>query len=511
MNAPQTVLSKTGKRQLAWGDLVSNTSQRVGVVDVGSNSVRLVIFDGVARSPAYFYNEKVLCGLGAGLNETGVLNPDGRARAMSALHRFVALAELMQTGTLMGVATAAVREARDGPAFCQQVLDETGLDLHVASGAEEARLSAQGVLLGWPRADGIVCDIGGASMEMARVESGDIGACQTAPLGPLLLANLAEADVGPAIDAGLSRLSGKVGETTHKLYLVGGSWRAIARIDMERRNYPLKVLHEYRLTRDQLMETSAWIAEQTPQSLSDLTDASQARLDLVPMAARVLNRLLERMEPRTISISSYGIREGVLYQVMPAEMRVSDPLIEAARQMEQASARFPGFGETLYEWLQPLIEDRSLAEMRLVHAACLLHDITWRTHPDYRAEVCFESVTRANLSGLDHAGRVFLGLAILNRYKSASHATQFDDALLALLDEDEKKAAETLGKAMRLGAMLSGAVPNALRQAPIFCDETTLRLELHGPARELDGEVVGRRLSALASRMNLDPELVLKD
>lgn len=248
-----------------WGSLENPAHRRIGVVDVGSNSVRLVVYDGIARSPSYFYNEKVLCGLGIGIHETGILNPQGRARALAALHRFVALARLMKLNGLQGVATAAVREAEDGPDFCAQVLTETGLDLHVATGNEEAELSAKGVLLGWPHANGMVCDIGGASMELARVDDGVISTLKSSRLGPMQLVNLGSND---AINAEITRiisiLRTKLPDPVHNLFLVGGSWRAIARLDMERRNYPLHVLHEYRLTPEQIIETAHWATTKTP-------------------------------------------------------------------------------------------------------------------------------------------------------------------------------------------------------------------------------------------------------
>lgn len=160
---------------------------RVGVIDVGSNSVRLVVFDGAARSPAYFYNEKVMCGLGRDMGQTGHLHPEGRQRALAAITRFAYLAEGMGLPPLSAVATAAARNATDGPAFQADVQAATGLTLQVIDGEEEARLSAQGVLLGWPRASGLVCDIGGSSMELAHIEEGQIGPCRTTALGPLRL------------------------------------------------------------------------------------------------------------------------------------------------------------------------------------------------------------------------------------------------------------------------------------------------------------------------------------
>ena len=131
-----------------FDDPSARALERVGVVDVGSNSVRMVVFDGAARSPAYFYNEKILAGLGKGLAQTGRLNPEGRVRALAALRRFAALADGMDLPPLTCVATAAAREAADGPDFVREVERETGLKLLVIDGAEEARLSAQGVLLG---------------------------------------------------------------------------------------------------------------------------------------------------------------------------------------------------------------------------------------------------------------------------------------------------------------------------------------------------------------------------
>jgi exopolyphosphatase / guanosine-5'-triphosphate,3'-diphosphate pyrophosphatase len=485
--------------------------KRIGVIDVGSNSVRLVVFDGMARSPAYFYNEKVLCGLGAGLGETGRLSPEGWARALAALHRFVALAGRMELSGMIAVATAAVREASDGPAFCDQVEAETGLQLHVASGAEEARLSAKGVLLGWPEADGLVCDMGGSSMELARVSKGEIEACATSGLGPLQLADMTDAGKREkAIRKGVKALRRTVDGEAARLFLVGGSWRAIARLDMERVGYPLKVLHGYEPPIPQLLETLGWIRDQDQAQLSAMTGTSPARLSLIPMASEVLAELVKRLAPGRVAVSAYGLREGLLYRQMPEEMRSLDPLIEVCRHMEAASARCPGFGEALYAWLEPFYPVASAADRRLMLAACLLHDVNWRAHPDYRAELCFESVTRANIAGVDHAERVFLGLALLNRYKAATPAEELA-RYGKLLPAERATEAAILGRAMRLGSMLSGSATGVLENSALARDGERLLLRLRGPAREFAGEVVDRRLQTLASRLNLVGETVLED
>lgn len=483
---------------------------RLGVVDVGSNSVRLVVFDGAARSPAYFFNEKILCGLGAGVAETGHLNPKGRVRALSALKRFTLLAEGMGAGPLYSVATAAVREASDGEAFCAEVRAQTGLDLTVTSGMEEARLSAQGVLLGWPGAHGLMCDIGGASMELAEITKGAVGRCVTSPLGPLKLAPfVANGTLDAEIAARVGELRDHLDGEFKTLFLVGGSWRAIARLDMERRGYPLKVLHEYAMEPGELLATTRWIETQAIADLRAMTGSSVERMRLVPVAAQILHELISQFTPKRIATSSYGIREGLLFEQMPKRLRKRDPLIEACIFMERASARNPGFGKTLYEFLKPLFKCEDRAQKRLIRAACLLHDVTWRAHPDYRAEVCFDNATRANLGGLDHAGRVFLGLALLHRYKNSATGPTFDQ-VIGLLDEDARKLAEIVGKAMRFGAMLSGSADRLGCGLRLDRENRVLELVLGVKNQDLFGEVVKTRFESLALALECTTKLTVE-
>ncbi|MEM9551697.1 MAG: Ppx/GppA family phosphatase [Pseudomonadota bacterium] len=491
--------------QPLFNDPRARALSRVGVVDVGSNSVRLVVFDGAARSPAYFFNEKIMCGLGAGLSETGRLNLEGRARAMKALARFQALAQGMDMGPLTAVATAAVRDASDGPEFCKEVLAETGLQIHIIDGEEEARLSAQGVLLGWPGSYGLVCDIGGSSMELAEISGGIVGRRVTSSLGPLKLQTLGGRKARAAhIKAVMEDLRDVMGAQRDRLFLVGGSWRAIGRIDMHRRRYPLRVLHEYRMTVADVEDTAAYIEKQDLEELRAKCGISATRMALVPLATEVLVRLAKVFKPVDIALSSYGIREGLLYEQMPQELRDRDPLIEACRFAEAKDARLPGFGRMLVDFVSPLFEGCEDSKRRLVHAACLLHDVTWRAHPDYRAEACFDNATRANLGGLKHSERVFLGLALLHRYKNKREGTRFE-TLFKLLSESEVREAEVLGKAMRFGAMLwmrNDATPARLELSK---DQSELTLHLSPDAAPLFGEVAEARFRSLCGALDAEP------
>ncbi len=495
-------LFKTGDEPAFFEETDSHYLSRVGVVDVGSNSVRLVVFDGAARSPAYFYNEKLMCSLGEGVRETGRLNPEGRVRALSAIKRFQAIARSLGIDPLSAVATAAVREADDGEDFRNDVREQTGMELRVIEGPEEARLSAQGVLLGWPGSYGLVCDIGGASMELAEIADGRVGKCITSQLGPLRLKGISGGKKGRKqfIKETVEDLAAQMGPQSNRLFLVGGSWRAIAKIDMIRRNYPLHVLHEYRMSRKSVRATIEFIQDHTPDELRALSGASPARIALVPIAAEVLSRLVKTFKPADIAISSYGIREGLLYEVMPQNLRDMDPLIEACQISEEKDARLPGFGNVLYDFVLPLFKGEPESRKRLIHAACLLHDVSWRAHPDYRAEVCFDYATRANLGGMKHSERIYLGLALLHRYKNKRDDARFGQ-LAALLDPKDLHQAEVLGKAIRFGAMLwmqQEAHPCTFKWAP---RKKHLVLHLSKDAEDLFGEVAQARLQSLASTL----------
>ncbi|GAA6182322.1 Ppx/GppA family phosphatase [Shimia sp. NS0008-38b] len=485
---------------------------RVGVVDVGSNSVRLVVFDGAARSPAYFYNEKIMCALGAGIAETGKLNPTGRARALAAIARFAAVAKTMRVYGLTAVATAAVREATDGPDFCAEVLAQTGVNIHVIDGSEEARLSAQGVLTGWPGAYGLICDIGGASMELAEINDGEVGKRVTSSLGPLKLRDLKGGKKGRRsfINDTLDDLYQQMGNQRNRLFLVGGSWRAIARIDMERRGYPLKVLHEYRMTATTVRDTARYIQENDLDELRSRCGISSSRMDLVPLAIEVLKGVLRRFKPHDIAISSYGIREGVLYEQMSDHIRQRDPLIEACRFMEAKDARIPGFGKALYKFVFPLFKSAKADRLRLIKAACLLHDVSWRAHPDYRAETVFDSTTRANLGGLKHSERLFLGLSLLHRYRNKAEGTRFED-LAHLLSDKERHDAEVIGKAIRFGAMLWQQDSNNMGTLKYYPKKGALNLRLPTSTGALYGEVAESRFNSLCNTLGATPSVTVKD
>ena len=480
--------------------LTADRMKRVGIIDVGSNSVRLVVFDGATRSPAYFFNENVQCGLGASLEKTGKLDPDGRARALRALKRFALLTEGMQVSSLTAIGTAAVRDSLDGPEFCDKVEMLTGIRIRPASGEEEARLAAHGVILGWPSAAGLVCDLGGSSTEFVEVSDGEIGKCSTTRFGHLALAQ----NQSPSLQTGmikeaLASLQSIYSDRYPALLVVGGSWREFARIDMERREYPLRVLDNYKMSVESALKTAEWIEQIGSKTLRSI---SKVRAAALPGVGLLLKELVDQFSPAEIRVSAYGIREGLLYQHMPEQLRQRDPLIEACLYSERTAARLPGFGDKLFEFVKPLFKFASAEQLRLVRAACLLHDVTWRAHPDYRAEISFDRATRANLGGIDHAGRIFLALALFHRYKNSGSFPA--EGYTKLLPTEDVHQAEILGRAIRFGSMFTGSMADKIGKLKFGSKRHVLTLFLPDSLKDIYGEVVEARFASLAKAMDCE-------
>ena len=481
-------------------------SNRVGVIDVGSNSIRFVVFDSSFRVPNYFYNEKVMAGLGLDLAQTGKLHPKGKERALRALVRFSKIAKSMNLIRLESVATEAVRTASDGLNFCQTVLDETGINLAPISGDVEAMLSAKGVLLGWPKASGLVCDIGGASMELAELNSGKIKRLCSSKLGPMaVLGQFSDPErQWDYINSKFTHLINGFPEKTDVLFLVGGAWRALAGLHMVRAGYPISVVHGYAVKPSDFLPMLHEVAKQKQEVLWENFNVSNSRIKLLPVSAKILLKILDGFEIEKIIFSSYGLREGILYESMPLFIRLNDPLIGAARIFEFDKARFPGFGDILYKWILPLFIDFDETSRRLIHAVCLIHDIHWRTHPDCRSKVCFESAIHINLGELDHVGRVFLAWSLLHRYK-AKPILKKHIKISKLLSTNQISLAETIGYLIRLGEVLGSSSSNHMGELLLTPDTLILRLDIKN--KKIFGEGITKHLQLVANSMGRSASL----
>ncbi len=480
---------------------------RCAVVDLGSNSVRLVVYEGRSRNPMVVFNEKAVLRLGRGLQATGLLNEEGVAQALTVLHRYAAVAQAMGASPLEVLATAAVRDAKNGPEFVSALRRLLpGVPITVLTGPEEASYAASGVLCGIPDADGLLADIGGGSLELVRLDRGAAGQAHTLGLGVIRLAERAAGDMPRAraiVEADLAGVPWLAEAADRDLYLVGGAWRALARIRMAQTGYPLTLVHHYAMRRDEAREFAGMIANASRRALERLPSVPRRRIDDLPYAATVLRRLLRAASPARVVFSANGMREGWFMRRMPDAIRAQDPLLAAGRDYAARLGRDPALPPALVAWTDRLFPHEGAEARRLRETACWMSDIGSRDHPEFRPEQAFLRVLRQPGIGLDHPARAFLALAVGMRYDAPEGAAFFAPAR-ALLDAPSAHRAETLGLALRLAYMLSAGTPDLLAATAIGLAGGRLTLRLDETRGVFAGEGVLRRLQRLASQLGVD-------
>ncbi len=486
----------------------------VAVVDIGSNSVRLIVYDGAIHAPAPIYNEKILCGLGRTIATSGMLEPTGVVRALRALRRFRALIDQLLVCRVEVIATAAAREAENGTEFIAQAEQILQHEVTVLSGTMEAELAALGVVSGIYAADGFVGDLGGGSLELMDVRGGRLSDALTLPLGGLRLIDASGGSLKKAreiVDAEFDTVDWLEKGRGRDFYAIGGTWRALARLHMAQTDYPLSVMHDYRIGVEEAQKFAGLLDHQSQSSLAGIRNISSARRETVPYGALVLERLIKQMKPRAIVISAFGIREGLLYSLLTDEERAKDPLIEACYALATQRARSVESAEELFAWTGSLFRPPGPTETpeqtRLRHAACLLSDIGWRAHPDYRGAQCLNLIAHGNLVGVDHPGRAFLALTAYYRNEGLTKNDQLSQSLVELVDDETLRRARILGAAFRAAHMVSAAMPGVLPHTPISYEGNRLIWQLPDPYSNLEGERVERRFKTLAGLLDREPEI----
>ena len=483
---------------------------RLGIVDLGSNSVRLVVFEGLTRNPRAIFNEKAVLGLGRGLDATGRLNDDAIAAAMTVLRRYHAIARGMGAEPLQVLATAAVRDASNGPEFIQALHAlMPGVPIDVLSGEAEARLSADGLLLGFAAADGILADLGGGSLELVRLRGGIAEAAASLPIGTIRLCERADGDVTRArgiVERELAKLPWLKEAAGADLFPVGGTFRALARMHMAQTGYPLAIVHHYAIQREEARDLAGVVMSAPRRALERMPAAPTKRLADLPFAAMVLRRLLRATGAGRAVFSANGLREGWYARLLPPSIRATDPLLAAADEMAQAWGRNPDFPPVLEAWLAPLGLAANESEAALLVAATRISDIGSQDHPEYRAEQSFFRMLRLHGVGLDHHDRAFLALTVALRYE-AEPAAPFLPQARPLLSAAAYRRAETLGAVLRLAFTLSGGVPGLLRACALERGPRRLTLRLRAVSGVFSGDSVLRRLEAVALALGLEPHV----
>ena len=437
----------------------------VAVIDIGSNSVRLVVYEGLTRNLAPIFNEKVLCGLGRAVQSTGLLGADEVEKALGALRRFRALIKVMKVGRVHAIATAACRDASNGAEFIAKAERICGVPIEILSGAREAKLSALGVISGVYKPDGIVGDLGGGSLELIDVQGHRVRAGVTLPLGGLALQDASQKSLKKAeriVKAEISEVTQLKGGEGRTFYAVGGTWRAFARIHIIQSGYPLRVMHGYSIPAADALDFAQRLRRLVAtDSLADIETVTEARRPLLGYAALVLEYIIQTAKPATVVFSTYGVREGLLFEMMPERVQLEDGLIATARTLNNLRSRAPRHADDLIDWTDRFFKAAKLRESdedrRLRHAACLLSDISWRAHPDYRGQQSLHIITNGNFGAVSHEGRIFLSLAIYYRYAGLGEKNEPSGELRALLTSEMVERARIIGALFRVAFLISAA------------------------------------------------------
>ncbi|MEO1027748.1 MAG: Ppx/GppA phosphatase family protein [Pseudomonadota bacterium] len=487
---------------------------RLAVIDIGSNSIRLVIYDVYGAAMLPYINQKTMAGLGRGFGETGRLSADGRQQAMRALKRFSGIINGLGINRVRAVATAAVRMAEDGPDFVADVKRETGLDVEVLRGVDEASASAAGVKAGFPQAKGLIADLGGSSVEFGVLDGEETCLSESYPLGPLVyhsnydrkarLARIDEALVqSKALKADLR------GQT---LYLIGGAWRALAKLHMDLYDYGLRFLHAYEFAAKETARLVEATHANDPVSISRVEKAGGRRADILPYAALLLDAIVRRAKTGRVVISAYGVREGLVRLETGKTSR--NALLDGIELIMRPTRQQWEFGDALVKFVSPVLpKKRDLLGAKhndghLVKAACALSDIGARSHPNMRARLAYDTVLEGSWTGLNHQERAFLALAVGSRY---TRRFRVSDAKATLLSGAQADRARQLGALMRLGATLSGRSVDLLASASLHCDKNALCLSVNRQDEHLLSETVERRLGYAAQFMQRVPKTIVHD
>jgi exopolyphosphatase / guanosine-5'-triphosphate,3'-diphosphate pyrophosphatase len=481
-------------------------SERRAIIDIGSNSIRLVVFGGAPRAPIVLYNEKFSAGLGRGVIDTGALDTDASEAGLAALSRFALLVKNMDVKSLQVVATAAVRDARNGKSFLKRV-KALGLPVRLLSGDEEAITSGYGVIAAQPHADGIAVDLGGGSMELVRISGGKVHDYISLPLGILRVAEITAQGPG-ALRAYLqTEISGTPwfwNANDLPLYLVGGTWRALARVHIHLKQAALPVIGNYRMEPADAAMLERALADMDIDSIKAIPSMPGSRAPVLHDGAQLLAALNDIISPSHMIVCAFGLREGLLYQNLSPAERGQDPLIAGAQYAAAKASRFAGYGEALANWLNALFPGERPEMLRLRHAACLLADLAWSSNPEFRATSAEELALHGNWVGVNADDRLVLAIAL---YTSFGGDGDDLEKLKAQLPDEMVRRARIWGLTIRLANRLSAGTAAILNQCAIRIDGGDLVLRIPNDLKDINNNSVRRRFSNLTREMNIESRI----
>lgn len=478
--------------------------ERRAIIDIGSNTVRLVIYGGPPRAPEVLWNEKVSARLGRDLETTGAMPAAAMDEALAALSRYAIIIRDLGIANVETVATAAARDAANGDEFIARAAG-LGFTIQVLSGEEEACASAWGAIGAFPGAEGIVADLGGGSLELVAVGDGDCGAGTSYPLGTLRL---------PALRAS-GRFEHKVAKLLNgatdgfpagrgrPLYMIGGTWRAFATYAMRRMDHPLTDPHGLMLDVGQAAEVARQVAGCKPAQLAEVRGISAMRAEKLPDAAALLLVLLDRLDPGCLIFSSWGLREGLHFRRLDRRVRSTDPLLAGIAAFAAPRAVTVADAARFATWAAAIVRTPGVRAERLRLAAAQLGAALHRVEPNLRSAHALGWALDKRWIGIDHSERAMLGAAL----RASLGITEPHPRLAPLASKSDLREAIAWGLSLRLAQRLGAGSTRVLSAARLTVQDGELTLSIAPDHAALATKAVAKDLHNLARWLDLKPAL----
>lgn len=483
---------------------------KIGVIDIGSNSIRLVIYEKSSRVLLPYYQEKAICKLGSALEANGNFSSEAKTRVMKVISRLVTIAKLIRVGDLVVIATAAFRIAQDGKDFAAEIGKKFGVNIKIVSGEEEAILAAEGVFYAFPNAQGIVIDLGGGSLEIAYISQNIVTKSYSWNLGLLRLQEIMKKQgksyLENYIEEELSDLK-LVEYSNQALFLVGGGFRYLAKLHMRWGKYPLSIVNNYQLS---LKSFSLFLEGLEKESLEDsknfIEDSSRRETLLESV---VLSRLLVKiLQPEKFIFCAYGIREGIVFSSLSNIEKSKDPLFAGCKDLIHEEGDSNNNSDMLFQWVKQIFICRSEQFNRIIKACCILYNIARFDHTEYRAEVAFHKTIDSVITGITHKERAFIACCLFHRYKAKDKQKVMNN-ILKILNKGLQNKAKTLGITLKLAQVFSAGAITLLDNFQIFIDKNKklMVFKVRYQFQDLISESVVKYIRLLSKEFNLEANI----
>ena len=441
--------------------LIQKKISKVSIIDIGSNSIRLVAYDKINRVPRMIYTEKVFCSLAKNLDIDNSIPKKNYKKTINAIKRFYKISLDIKSSELFIFATAAIREADNGFILKNEIENITNREMIILSENDEVKLSTQGLISSFPSANGIMADLGGGSLELSLLENGKLKKFTSLKIGVVRLLNEFSKNKNKCLINILKKLNqvkwlDKFKKTN--FYAIGGSFRSLANVNIWNNKYPLSIVQGYAINSieiKKLLNLSSTIKAKTIKLIPEIENE---RIKTIPVASIILDNLIKKIDPKKMIFCSQGLREGFLYSLLDKKTKKIDPLIFTAKKMAKNFNNSFFDGESIFKWLSPIFVNENENFKRLRLAASYLSELSyWHNFKDMESDYALNTVLYYPFLSLTHEQRIFLGLTI---YTACGGKINRPNILkyIKLLKKDAINAACILGNGIKLAYTVSGGL-----------------------------------------------------